>query len=120
MESRELQLHPGYVGKLTGPFTSATLTCSGDLFVHETSKSREIALFFVIQWKPLNVITVNVIIRLMLSALQRPALLSQTSGKKAAYCDRIHKIIRLLLSVFQIIHQTGHIFVYCLLNLMKN
>ncbi len=57
-------------------------------------------------------ITVNVIIWLMLSALQRLALLSQTSGEKAAYCDRIHKIIRLLLSVFQISNQNDHIFVY--------
>ena len=47
----------------------------------------------------------------MLSVLQRPDLLSQTSGEKAAYCDWIHKIIRLLLSVFQIINQNDHIFV---------
>jgi hypothetical protein len=46
----------------------------------------------MIQLKPPNVITVNVIIRLMLSVLQRPGLLSQTSGEKATYYDRIHKI----------------------------
>jgi hypothetical protein len=34
----------------------------------------------VIQWKPLNVITDNVIIRLMLSLYERPGLIVQTTN----------------------------------------
>jgi hypothetical protein len=44
------QLHPRCVGNLTGPFTSATLTCSGDFVVFGASKIRETARFIFLQF----------------------------------------------------------------------
>jgi hypothetical protein len=60
---------------------------------------------FQLQWKPLNVITDNVIIRLMLSVFQRPAHFNQTCRKNSVYCNHMPWQIRLMLSVLHQIHQ---------------
>jgi hypothetical protein len=45
------------------------------------NKYCKINLFCIVQWKPLNVITDNVIIRLMLSVLQSPIPIGKNSNK---------------------------------------
>ena len=53
----------------------------------------------------LNVITVNVIIRLMLSVFQIPAHFNQIGRKISVYCYQIDTKIRLMLSVFHLIQK---------------
>ena len=74
----------------------------------------------LIQWRPLNVITVNVIIRLILSVFQCPSPMIQSTVKKSFYCDQMLLKIRLLLSVFHLIHQNIDILVVNLLKYMIN
>ncbi len=63
----------------------------GVLFGFRRSDFRSSDLFpklCVIQWAPLNVITDNVIIRLILSDLKRHGQLSIISKKNPVYCDQ--------------------------------
>ena len=46
--------------------------------IQSSLESKQFYIYFLIQWKPLNVITDNVIIRLMLSVLQVPSPSAKT------------------------------------------